>query len=107
MREGLFSTLGSTEGSLTGCRFLDLYAGSGAVGIEAWSRGADHVLAVEQDQRAARVIRRNADTVGAASALAIRTCTVDRLSTTRPTGRPYDIVFVDPVSYTHLTLPTN
>lgn len=96
MREGLFSALSPAEGALTGCRFLDLYAGSGAVGIEAWSRGAEHVLAVEQDQRAARVIRRNADTVGAGDAVAVRTCTVDRLATSKPTGEPYDIVFADP-----------
>lgn len=96
MREGLFSALSAAEGSLTGCRFLDLYAGSGAVGIEAWSRGADHVLAVEQDQRAIRVIRRNAKNVGAAVAVAVRACTVDRLATTKPTGAPYDIVFADP-----------
>ena len=96
MREGLFSALAATEGDLTGRRFLDLYAGSGAVGIEAWSRGADHVLAVEQDQRAARVIRRNIETVGADGAVAVRACTVDRLATTKPTGQPYDIVFADP-----------
>ena len=96
MREGLFSALISSEGSLTGYRFLDLYAGSGAVGLEAWSRGADHVLAVEQDQRAAKVIRRNVDTVGADGEVEVRACTVDRLATTKPTGQPYDIVFADP-----------
>jgi len=106
MREGLFSALSATEGELTGCRFLDLYAGSGAVGIEAWSRGAEHVLAVEQDQRAARVIRRNVETVGADGAVAVRACTVDRLAATRPDGAPYDIVFVDPpyeVAASHLS----
>jgi 16S rRNA (guanine966-N2)-methyltransferase len=96
MREGLFSALASIEGALDGYRFLDLYAGSGAVGIEAWSRGADHVLAVEQDQRAVQVIRRNAETVGADGAVVVRGCTVDRLATTKPSGSPYDIVFVDP-----------
>ena len=97
MREGLFSALAAIEGgSLTGVRFLDLYSGSGAVGIEAWSRGADHVLAVEQDQRAARVIRRNVETVGADQDVMVRASTVDRLASTSPAGSPYDIVFADP-----------
>lgn len=96
MREGLFSALLASEGSLSGCRFLDLYAGSGAVGIEAWSRGAEHVLAVEHDQRAVRVIKSNADTVGAEGAVVVRLCAVDRLASTGPAGGPYDVVFADP-----------
>ena len=50
-REGLFSSVQSELGSLTGKRVLDLYAGSGAVGIEALSRGAGQVLLVESDAR--------------------------------------------------------
>jgi 16S rRNA (guanine966-N2)-methyltransferase len=96
MREGLFSSISPEAGTLSGVRFLDLYAGSGSVGIEAWSRGAEHVLAVEQDQRAARVIRRNADAVGADGAVVVRACAVDRLASTKPVGRPYEIVFADP-----------
>ena len=52
VREALFSTIEAWCGSLSGLRFLDLYAGSGAVGIEAWSRGAGVVTLVEQDRRA-------------------------------------------------------
>ena len=51
-------------GSLAGARVLDLYAGSGAVGLEALSRGADHVLLVEQGARATRVIRENIEAIG-------------------------------------------
>ena len=51
MREALFSAVESWCGSLSGLRFLDLYAGSGAVGLEAWSRGAGVVTLVEQDRR--------------------------------------------------------
>ena len=51
-------------GSLDGARVLDLYAGSGAVGLEALSRGADHVLLVEQGARATRVIRENIEAIG-------------------------------------------
>ena len=63
-REGLFATLTAIRGPLAGAGVLDLYAGSGAVGLEALSRGAARVLFIEADQRAARVIRENAAVVG-------------------------------------------
>ena len=63
-REGLFATISSIVGSLAGARVLDLYAGSGAVGLEALSRGAEHVLMVEHGARAARVIRQNIEAIG-------------------------------------------
>ena len=56
VREALFSAIESWCGSLQGLRFLDLYAGSGAVGLEAWSRGAGVVTLVEQDRRTAALI---------------------------------------------------
>src|SRR6476620_12094520 len=64
VREALFSALESRLGSLTGLRFLDLYAGSGAVGLEAMSRGAGVVTAVESDRRTARLVQQNADALG-------------------------------------------
>ena len=63
-REALFSTLESLLGPWAGRRVLDLYAGSGAVGLEALSRGAAHVLLVESDARAARTITGNVAVVG-------------------------------------------
>jgi 16S rRNA (guanine966-N2)-methyltransferase len=63
-REGLFATISSIVGPLAGARVLDLYAGSGAVGLEALSRGAQHVLLVEHGARAARVIRQNIEAIG-------------------------------------------
>src|SRR5580693_2167425 len=63
-REGLFATISSIVGPLAGARVLDLYAGSGAVGLEALSRGAEHVLLVEHGARAARVIRQNIEAIG-------------------------------------------
>jgi 16S rRNA (guanine966-N2)-methyltransferase len=68
-REGLFATIVSMLGSLDGARVLDLYAGSGAVGLEALSRGAEHVLLVEHGARAARVIRENIEAIGLSGAV--------------------------------------
>jgi len=56
-REGLFASLLSELGTFDGARVLDLYAGSGAIGLEALSRGADQVRLVESDARAAAVIK--------------------------------------------------
>jgi 16S rRNA (guanine966-N2)-methyltransferase len=58
-REGLFASLLSELGSFDGARVLDLFAGSGAIGLEALSRGAERVLLVESDARAAHVIKAN------------------------------------------------
>lgn len=63
-REGLFASVLSEFGYLDGAHVLDLYAGSGAVGLEALSRGAASVLLVESDARAAGVIKANVATVG-------------------------------------------
>jgi 16S rRNA (guanine966-N2)-methyltransferase len=98
-REGLFATIVSMTGSLTGTRVLDLYAGSGAVGLEALSRGAEHVLLVESGARAARVIRENIEGIGLPGAEVV-TDRVERVLARGPassvnSGR-YDIVFADP-----------
>ena len=58
-REGLFASVAAILGPLHGARVLDLFAGSGAVGLEALSRGAARVVFVESDARVARVIRAN------------------------------------------------
>lgn len=94
VREALFSAIESWCGTLSGLRFLDLYAGSGAVGLEAWSRGAGVVTFVEQDRRTAKLISTNAQTLRCpvANVLPIP---VGR-ALTRPPSAPYDIVFSDP-----------
>ncbi|MDT0434908.1 MULTISPECIES: 16S rRNA (guanine(966)-N(2))-methyltransferase RsmD [Streptomyces] len=95
-REGLFSTWESLLGGpLTGERVLDLYAGSGAVGLEALSRGAGHALLVEADARAARVIRENVRSVGLPGA-EVRAGKAEQVVRTAPPGEPYDIAFLDP-----------
>lgn len=93
-REGLFSTLAAMHGPLRGARFLDLFAGSGAVGLEALSRGAAHALLVERDRRAAATIAANIAAVSIGGARA-RTMSVERL-VAASADEPYDVVFLDP-----------
>ncbi len=114
-REGLLSTLTAIRGTLAGAAVLDLYAGSGAVGLEALSRGAARVVLVEADPRAARVIRENVGIVGLPGATVI-TDRVERVLARGPAtaagaqgggsgpggggpglpGGGYDVVFADP-----------
>lgn len=88
-------------GSLAGTRVLDLYAGSGAVGLEALSRGAEHVLLVEYGTRASRVIRENIEAIGLPGAV-LAADRVERVLARGPGGGRcpgggrYDVVFADP-----------
>jgi 16S rRNA (guanine(966)-N(2))-methyltransferase RsmD len=95
VREALFSAV-QAEVDLDGARFADLYAGSGAVGLEALSRGAAHVLLVESDARAARVIRENIAVLRAGPAARLVTGKVSTVLAGGPEGDPYDVVFADP-----------
>ena len=79
---------------LQGASVLDLYAGSGALGLEALSRGAAAALFVESDQRAAAVIGRNISTLGATGATVRRATVASTLAT--GTDEPVDVVFADP-----------
>lgn len=94
VREALFSAIDAGIGSLVGLRFLDLYAGSGAVGLEAMSRGAGLVTLVEHDRRTAALIRQNVKKLGFAQVEVI-TSTVGR-AVAHPPRAPYDLVFLDP-----------
>jgi 16S rRNA (guanine966-N2)-methyltransferase len=94
-REGLFASLLSELGDLDGLHVLDLYAGSGAVGLEALSRGAASVLLVESDARAAAVIKANIAAVALPGA-AVATGRAERLLSRPPDGERYDLVFADP-----------
>jgi 16S rRNA (guanine966-N2)-methyltransferase len=93
-REGLFGTVQSLLGDLTGIRAADFYAGSGAVGLEALSRGAAHVLLVESHPKAAKVIRANIAALGLAGAELV----VDRAErlVQRAPAEHYDLIFLDP-----------
>ena len=104
VREALFSAIESWCGSLQGLRFLDLYAGSGAVGLEAWSRGAGVVTLVEQDRRTAapdhrqrqdprvRQGQRRRRVGGRDARAAARRRRTTSSSSTRPTRLPTDEV---------------
>lgn len=96
-REGLFSTWQALLGGpLDGERVLDLYAGSGAVGLEALSRGAGHALLVEADARAVRTVRDNIRALGLPGA-DIRPGKAEQIvRTPPPAAGPYDLVFLDP-----------
>jgi 16S rRNA (guanine966-N2)-methyltransferase len=94
-REGLFGTILAIRGPLDGARVLDLYAGSGAVGLEALSRGASDVMLAESDARAARVIRANIEALRLPGARLIAD-RVERVLARGPGGHPRDLVFADP-----------
>lgn len=94
-REGLFSTWEALLGTLDGARVLDLYGGSGAVGLEALSRGAAHALLVEADPRAARVIRQNVRALRLPGA-EVASGRAEQVLAGPPPDDPYDVVFLDP-----------
>lgn len=98
VREAMFSTLTSELGSLDGLVVLDLFAGSGALGLEALSRGAARATFVERDRRALAALRRNVATTGLGD-VDIRGTDVERALRTPPAAGAYprvDLVLVDP-----------
>lgn len=90
VRETLFSMLASRLGNFEDLRVADLFAGSGALGLEALSRGARSVTFVESDSKAAATIRRNAERLGAA----VQVLSGSALSL--PRSEPFDLIFADP-----------
>jgi 16S rRNA (guanine966-N2)-methyltransferase len=95
VREALFSRL-EHRGLLDGTHVLDLYAGSGALGLEAASRGAAHVVLVESNRRAASVIRQNIDTVGRSGVRLLLDTVARARRAGPPSGIRMDLVFIDP-----------
>ncbi|MGP4093430.1 16S rRNA (guanine(966)-N(2))-methyltransferase RsmD [Nonomuraea sp. KM90] len=92
-REGIFLTLDSLYG-LHETRVLDLYAGSGAIGLEALSRGAAEAVLVESDPKAVRTIKANVQSLALEGARVVAD-KVERMLGKAPDA-PYDIVFADP-----------
>ncbi|SDZ33714.1 16S rRNA (guanine(966)-N(2))-methyltransferase RsmD [Herbiconiux ginsengi] len=103
VREAIFSAL-EARGGLEGLRVLDLYAGSGALGLEAASRGAASVVLVEKNAAAARIARQNAEMVTKAAARDARPRVDVPVQAVLPylravpvvVGAGYDVVFIDP-----------
>ncbi len=92
VREALFSAL-AARGALAGARVLDLYAGSGALGLEAASRGAAAVTLVESDRRVCTLVTGNARDLGLAQARVVASTVESYL---RTGGTAYDVVLLDP-----------
>lgn len=94
MRETLFDVLGP---AVVGARFLDLYAGSGAAGLEALSRGASNVVMVESHRAALELIGRNLEALGAPSGVRVLGCkAATGLERLAAEGATFDYVFLDP-----------
>ncbi len=91
-RETLFSMLASRFGSFDGLHVADLFAGSGALGIEALSRGAEHCLFGEQDRDAIDALKRNLATLGATARADVRAGSVLGLG---PARRSFDLLLFD------------
>jgi 16S rRNA (guanine(966)-N(2))-methyltransferase RsmD len=94
VRIALMDTLGPR---LPGARFLDLFAGAGAVGLEALSRGAASATFVEQDARAVAALRANVEALGVGAVATVRRGDVLReISALYRAGERFDLVFLDP-----------
>ena len=96
VREAIFNALYSLDDAVAGATVLDLFAGSGALGFEALSRGAAHVTFVENDRRALPVLERNIDGTGSdrAAVTVVRADALDWLA--RGSGSTFDIALLDP-----------
>ena len=92
VRETLFSMLASRLGTFDGLRVADLFAGSGALGFEALSRGAQAAAFVENDPKAAAAIARNADAFGASGRVQV----LARSALALPHSDGFDLILADP-----------
>jgi len=92
VREAAFNLIGPVDGA----EVLDLFAGSGAMGLEALSRGAGRVTFVEADRTAAQAILRNLDKLRLTSAVVLQDDGARKLAADAAGGRRYDLVLIDP-----------
>src|SRR6184192_4265341 len=92
VRENVFNLIGPVDGAAV----LDLFAGSGAMGLEALSRGAARAVFVEDDREACRTIDRNLDKLRLSGARVVQQDALRALAAEAVAGRRYDLVLVDP-----------
>jgi 16S rRNA (guanine966-N2)-methyltransferase len=101
-REALFGILEHGTPALVGARFVDLFCGTGAIGLEAASRGAAEVLLIDHDARALRLARANLEQLGATERVRLIVRDATRLGWA---AQPYDVAFLDPPYRSGLALP--
>jgi 16S rRNA (guanine966-N2)-methyltransferase len=99
-REALFNILEHGAPALRGARFLDLFCGTGAVGVEAHSRGAHEVMLVDHDRDALRLARANLERIGSPASVRLLARDATRLG---PAPHPFDLAFLDPPYRSGLT----
>ena len=101
VKEGVFNII---QFDIEGRRVLDLFAGTGQLGIEALSRGAASAVFVDQRRDAASIIRENLKLTGLSDRA--RVVNGEAMAFLSSQRERFDLIFLDPVSYTHLTMPT-
>lgn len=95
LRESAFGIL-EHRGAIEGARVLDLFAGTGALGIEALSRGARLLVAVEQDRGVAKLLQSNVEHAGFAGRARVIVQPAERAVAQLPAGESFDLVLIDP-----------
>lgn len=96
VREALFSILYSRRGVLSDCRVLDLFAGSGALGIETLSRGAAHAWFVDNSRDSVAILRENLERCGFSARATVVTQDIEKALPTLAGAGPFDVIFADP-----------
>ena len=95
VRQGVFNTLFSLIGDFEGKSFLDLFGGSGIMGIEAISRGFDEVLVFEKNIKVAKILKKNYLSLGLSQNLIIS----DSLKLLKKIDKNFDVIYIDPPYY--------
>ena len=96
VRESLFNILGSGrfDDPITDARVLDLFAGTGALGLEAMSRGADHLFCIEVGGKSLSILRKNMEICGVTERTQVKKMDATRLP--KCDTEPYSLIFLDP-----------
>jgi len=93
VREAIFSSLG---GNCTGLKVLDLFAGAGSLGLEAWSRGAESVTFIEQSSLVLKTLQENIQTLGGDELGKAKSIKADAVRFLGRAGEAFDLIFSDP-----------